>query len=298
MTGPRSSRRQSAGPNSVSESTIQAIANAPTGRCHLRVTLRIDRSELRLSCAPDSNAYVDLKWESGGFLASTTIGCKDISTIAGSVSGVTASLSHEFAEQGRSCIEAGAKDMAFSVTVCPGTYGGDEGMSVVLDTQISAEFRLEAFSAWLIFVSVWIKNAPKLDIPLRAAIPEAASSDFAPPAAVESKMALAALIRFRSIDFDANIAVSQAKLEMTPLTLRTVSDGERTEIDLRIGTTQISAQGEISGDVRSESLVVTTTRRSSRATDSAEATVLKLSIHGGDLSGNLFLADTNILRFQ
>jgi len=291
----------------VSESTLQVIAPTPGSTIRLEVTLRIDRSELRLSCAPDSNAYVDLKWESGGFMASTSLGGDEPSTVAGSISGVTASLSHEFAEQGRSCVEAGAKDLAFSLTHCDGDEGLEQGLSVVLDTQLAGQFRLDAFSAWLIFTSVWIDNAPKLDIPLRTAIPEAASSDNVNPTPTATicetgpsreKLGVAALVRFRTIDFDAEIGVSQAKLEITPIVLRTISNGEKTEVDLSIGTTKITAQGDISGNLCSNKLVFNTMRRSSRASEESESTVLSMSIDAGDLTGNLFLGGTNIFRFQ
>ena len=281
------------------ETSSQPITMAPSEQYRLLFTLRIDQSQLRLSCAPDSNAYVDLKWESGGFVASKTVGGEDNMTVAGSVSGVTASLSHEFAEQGRSCIEAGAKDLAFSLVVSQGAESGRRnGMSVVLDTQVSSEFRLDAFSAWLIFTSVWFKNAPNLGMPLHTAIPEVVSSSPPTLPVANPKLAIVALVRFRSFDFNANIAVSTARLEMTPILLRTVSNGERTEVDVRIGITKISARGDISGDVVSESLVFTTARRSSRASDRGEATVLQLSINGGDLRGHMFVAETNILRFQ
>ena len=291
---------------SVGESTLHAIAPTPGSTIGLEATLRIDRSELRLSCAPDSNAYVDLKWESGGFMASTSLGGDAPSTVAGSISGVTASLSHEFAEQGRSCVEAGAKDLAFSVTHCS-DQGHEQGLSVVLDTQLAGQFRLDAFSAWLIFTSVWVDNAPKLDIPLRTAIPEAASSDNVNPSptpamcdfgASQKKLAVVALVRFRSVDFDAEIAVSRAKLVISPVVLRTVSNGEKTEVDLKIGTTKITAQGDISGDLCSDKLVFNTLRRSSRASEDSESTVLSMSIDAGDLKGNLLLGGTNIFRFQ
>ncbi|TXT06049.1 hypothetical protein VHUM_03522 [Vanrija humicola] len=276
----------------------QPVIPAPkaTGKLRVRITLRIDRSELRLSCAPDSNAYLDLKWESGGFLVSTLIGGKDTTTFAGSVSGVTAYLSHEFAEQGRGCIEAGAKDMAFSFALC----NADEkqrGLSVVVDTQVSVKFRLDAYSAWLIFMAVWVDNAPDLELLLSDA---SAAQPAAAPAPVTGgpKLAMAAIVRFRSIDFDANISVTQARLEMAPIVVRTVSNGEQTEVDLSIGTTQITATGDISGDIRSESLKFHTTRRSSRATDATNPAVLQMAIEGGDLNGNLFIGEMNIVRFQ
>lgn len=240
-------------------------------------------------------------------MASTSLGGDESSTVAGSISGVTASLSHEFAEQGRSCIEAGAKDLAFSVTHCSDIGRLEQGLSVVLDTQLAGQFRLDAFSAWLIFTSVWIDNAPKLDIPLRTAIPEAASSDNVNPTPApamcdtrgsQQKLAVAALVRFRTIDFDAEVAVSQVKLEITPVVLRTISNGEKTEVELKIGTTKVTAQGDISGNLCSDRLVFNTIRRSSRASEESESTVLSMSIDAGDLRGNLLLGGTNIFRFQ
>ncbi|KAL7425079.1 Macrophage colony-stimulating factor 1 receptor [Cryptotrichosporon argae] len=276
--------------------TAVAMADAPS-KLRIRATLRIDRSELRFSCAPDSNAYVDLKWEAGGFMVSTLIGGTETTTLAGTASGITAYLSHEFAAQGRGCIEAGAKDMAFSLALCPldGT-STDRGLSVVLDSQVSAQFRLEAFSAWLIFISVWVDNAPKLDIPLRTGVADAAAT---PQLTTQhSELAVAALVRFRNIDFDASLGVTRAHLHMAPIVLRTLSNGECTEVDLNIGVSQVTARGDISGDMRSESLTFNTVRRSARATADTSPTVLRMSIAGGDLYSNLFIGDTNIVRFQ
>lgn len=288
--------------------TVESVNTAHT---KVRFTIRIDRSELRLSCAPDSNAYVDLKWESGGFMTSTTLGTQGISTVVGSVSGVTASLSHEFAERGRSCIEAGAKDMALSITLHPQqTAREGKGLSIVLDTQLVGQFRLDAFSAWLIFRSVWIDNAPKLDTPLRNAIPEAAehtkehskeATNQSTKSAREepgSKLAVAGLFRFRAIDFDADIAISQTKLSITPVILRTISNGEHTEVDLKIGCTKVYAEGDVSGELCSEGIVFNTVRQSSRAQNKAHSTVLAMSINADVLSGKLFLGEMNILRFK
>lgn len=276
----------------ITERALERIADAPTGKMRLRFTLRIDASELRLSCAPDSSAYVDLKWESGGFVASTLLGGKDTTTLAGSVSGVTAYLSNEFAEQGRGCIEAGAKDLAFSLTLCDAD-SVQRGLSIVVDTQVGVKFRLEGFSAWLIFMAVWVDAAPKFEIKRPTEAPIIPVHPVA-----RTKLGVAALVRFRSIDFDANVSVSQARLEMTPIVIRTVSNGEKTELDLNIGTTLVTAEGDISGNLRSESLKFTTVRRSSRATVGQDPHVLQMKIEGGDLRGNLFIADTNIVRFQ
>lgn len=279
----------------ITERALERIADAPTGKLRLQVTLRIDRSELRLSCAPDSSAFVDLKWESGGFVASTLLGGKDTTTLAGSVSGVTAYLSHEFAEQGQGCIEAGAKDLVFNLTLCDADSDSQQrGLSVIVDTQVAVKFRLDAFSAWLIFMAVWVDAAPKFEIKKPAEAPNIPVNPVA-----STKLSVAVLVRFRSIDFDANVSVTQARLEMTPIVIKTVSDGERSTLKLSIGTTLVTAEGDIFGNLRSESLQFSTVRRSTRATiQSNDSQLLQMKIEGGDLSGNLFIADTNIVRFQ
>ncbi|KAK8844716.1 hypothetical protein IAR55_006566 [Kwoniella newhampshirensis] len=264
-----------------------------------RPIIRCTPSKLRLSCGHDSNAYVDLKWESGGFMASALIGGgENHATVAGTVSGVTAYLRHEFAEEGRSCIEAGAKDMAFSVAYCPASKTGHKGLSIVLDTQLSAQFRLEQFSAWLTFAAVWIESAPKLDLPPKSTIVEAATSPAHTSAVHLPKLAIAALVRFRSVDFDTNIGVTNARLEMTPIVLRTLSNGEKAEVNLDIGVTQITARGDISGEMRSESLIFRTTRQSSRASANSDPTVLSMSIDAGDLVGSLSLQELKVFRFH
>ncbi|OCF34831.1 hypothetical protein I316_03376 [Kwoniella heveanensis BCC8398] len=272
---------------------------APSDKIRLRVTLRIDKSRLRFSCAPDSNAYADLKWESGGFLASTTIGDDEAATVAGTVSGVTAYLRHEFAEEGQSCIEAGTKNLAFSIAYCPHCETRQRGLSVVLDTQLSAQFRLEQFSAWLTFAAVWIESAPPLDLPPKSALVEAATTPSNQvPILPRQQLAIAALIRFRSVEFNANVGVTSAKLEVTPIVLHTLSNGEKTEVDLKIGVSKITAKGDISGEIRSEQLTFRTMRQSSRSASNIVPTVLSMTIDAGDLTGRLFLQEMAVLRFH
>ncbi|WVF66596.1 hypothetical protein IAT40_001336 [Kwoniella sp. CBS 6097] len=286
-------------PSTEQPSITPSAPKAPVDKIRLRVTLRIDKSRLRLSCAPDSNAYADLKWESGGFLASTTIGEDEAATVGGTVSGVTAYLRHEFAEEGQSCIEAGAKDLAFSIAYCPHCETRQRGLSVILDTQLSAQFRLEQFSAWLTFAAVWIESAPPLELPPKSALMEAATTQSSQVSTLpHQKLAIAALIRFRSIDFNANVGVTNANLDLTPIVLHTLSNGEKTEVDLKIGVTKIMAKGDISGEIRSEKLNFRTIRQSSRSASHVVPTVLSMTIDAGDLTGRLFLQEMAVLRFH
>ncbi|EAL21708.1 hypothetical protein CNBC5720 [Cryptococcus deneoformans B-3501A] len=288
-------------PMEVSPAVPQGLSHRPitrtvSTRVQVSVTLRIDKSELRLSCAPDSNAYVDLKWKSGGFFASTIIGDGSKATVAGTVSGVRAYLRHEFAE-GKSCIEAGAKDMAFSIDYSFESLTGRKYLSIVLDSLLSAQFRLEQFSAWLAFAAVWLDNAPNLELPSRPPLGEASSSSPSIHTASIPKVTVSALVRFRTVDFDTNIGVTNAKLEMTPVVLRTSSNGVKAELELDLGVTQITAKGDISGEIRSESLIFRTARQSSRGGAPDDPTVLNMSINAGTLSSNLSLQELSVIRF-
>ncbi|KIR39832.1 hypothetical protein I307_02554 [Cryptococcus deuterogattii 99/473] len=288
-------------PIEASPAILQELPHRPTTRAmatrvQVRVTLRIDKSELRLSCASDSNAYVDLKWKSGGFFASTIIGDGSKATVAGTVSGVRAYLRHEFAE-GKSCIEAGAKDMAFSIDYGFESLTDRKYLSIVLDSSLSAQFRLEQFSAWLAFAAVWLDNAPSLELPSRPPLVEASSSSPSVHTASTPRVTVNALVRFRTVDFDTNIGVTNAKLEMTPVVLRTSSNGVKAELELNLGVTQITAKGDISGEIRSESLVFRTNHQSSRGEAPNDRTVLNLSIDAGTLSSNLSLQEVSVIRF-
>nr|ODN85117.1 hypothetical protein L203_05068 [Cryptococcus depauperatus CBS 7841] len=283
-------------PNNSNNSPFHRPVSHSTARIQVRITLRIDKSELRLSCAPDSNAYADLKWQSGGFLASTTIGGGSKATIAGSISGVTASIRHEFAE-GKSCIEAGAKDMAFSIDFDHTNSSGLKSLSIILDSQLSGQFQLEQFSAWLTFAAVWLDDASKIGMPSRPTI----NGVMLNPSSVQSlpaaRTAVAVIIRFRTVDFNAKLGVTNAKLQMAPVVLRTFSDGTKTNVILDLGVTEIKASGDISGEIRSDSLIFKTTRWSFRDSSVKDPTVLSMSIDAGLLSASLSLQELSVITF-
>lgn len=278
----------------VGESALNAIAKAPTGRLRLRATLRIDQSTLTFRSGSDTS-LLDLTWSSGGFVASTTLGADQVTSFAGTISGVALDLRGAF-DRGQSCLTAGAQDMTFTLAYCPsGLHHGQRGLSFVLDTSISSQFRLDFYYAFLVLSTEWIDNAPKL------AKPMIVQPDDAPACARPSpklQLAIGAIVRVRQIEFDTDIVVSRAKLSITPLLVKTMSDGENTKIEVRLGTTCVKAEGQISGNVTSQSLVLKSSRRSSRAREHAIASVLTMSIEGGLLAGHALIADKSVMQFQ
>jgi hypothetical protein len=294
------------GPPYQGSPTLIPFKEASTDRLKIRGTLRIDQSELKLACGGGvenlSDAFLNLTWSSGGFVASTTYE-KDQNlpwSVGGSITGVTIQLRHEHSGPDKNCVEAAAKDMAFTVlhTPSPGSDGQD-GLSIVFDTSVSAQFRLDAYSAWLCFMAVWVENVWKFGRP--AIAPTRESSDqnpAAPPLPLKPHMVIAALIRFRSIDFDVSVPVTRAALQISPLTVRTLADGQETELEVSIGILNLHGKGDISGDVTSRHLSMHSKRQSSRNKDNSSPSVLVMSIDAGDLTGNAYIDNTKIVQFQ
>lgn len=267
-------------------------------------TLRIDQSKLRLF-EPESRAYVDIEWLSGGFFAKMAIGTDENMTFAGTVTGVTTELSNANAPE-NACIRATARDMVASVVYAPKWRDDHAGVSIVFDTKVSAHFALDQLNSWLTFMAVWGDNAPSMTPPIAAALVDPNAPHVPVHRHLEKRsMGLAIVARIQAIEFDANAGITQAKLTIQPIVLQTISDGYRTKIDVRIGETKVAATGQISGLVRSEYLHFAFDRRSSRAVRQTDPELLNMSIHAGQLSGNLFMMNrkgqaipSNVARFH
>lgn len=279
----------------VGESALKAIAKAPTGRLRLRASLRIDQSTLTFKSSSDA-ALLDLTWSSGGLVASTTLGADQVTSFAGTITGVAVNLRGSF-DRGQSCLTAGAQDMAFTMAYCPAERDGESaGLSFVFDTSIAAQFRLELYYAFLIMSTEWIDNAPKLA--RRPTAPDDESIAAAARPAPKLHLAVSAVARIRQVDFDTDLTVSKAKLCIKPVMIQTTSNGEETRIEVQLGTTSLQAGGQIHGDITSQSLVLRSTRRSSRARERNAPSILSMTIEGGHLAGHALMDGQSVLRFE
>jgi hypothetical protein len=289
-------------PINAGETALQAIAHAPTGRLKVRSTLRIDQSELKFSCGGGldnmSDAMLNLTWSSGGFIANTTLGGDEVTSFAGTITGVNIQLRHEHAGPEKNCIQAGANDMAFTLAYCPSAkHGVQRGLSFVFDSSVSAQFRLDAFSAWLCFMAVWVDDVWKFGAPVKPSTPdnpEVSSTPSSPPL----RLGIVVLARFRTIDFDVNLPVTRARLQIAPLTIRTLADGSKTDLEVRFGTLSLHAKGDFSGDITSEHLSMHSTRSSSRTPGNTGPSILTMSIDAGALSGSAYLEQVRIVQFH
>lgn len=285
--------------SAVGVPALEAIAHAPTGRLRVQYTLRIDHSKLTLSCESGlegmSDACLSLTWSSGGFVASISPGTNEAVSISGSITGVEVGLQHRHTN--KNCLTASAKDMAFTAVYSPSTGQGTQPVSsFVFDTSISSAFRLDAYNAWLCFMAVWADDVWKFGTP--ANVPSIESCPNVIAASSTDRLAYAVIARVRKISFDVLLPVTQAVLQIDPLIIRTTSDGKKTDLEVSVGTLNLHASGDISGDITSRHLTMSSTRQSTRADETQTSSTLVLSISGGDFTGNAYLENVRILQFQ
>ena len=279
----------------VGGNVLKAIASAPTGLVRLVATLRIDQSTLTFKSDSDTS-ILDLTWSSGGIVFGTTFGAPRVTTIAGSVTGVALNLRGKY-ERDKSCLTAGAENLAFTATHFPSDIDVQQGWSLVVDTSISAQFRLGFYYAFLALNAEWIDNSPQLEKPHVEPAPNENSSETCRPLSVNPE-AIVIAVRIRQIEFDAEVAVSHVKLNISPLVVKAVSDGRDQKIEVRLGHTEVKADGQISGLLTSQSLAVHAARRSSRARGQDSASLLNLSIDGGELAGRVSIGTKSVAQFK
>ena len=285
--------------STVGVPALEAIAHAPTGRLKVQFTLRIDHSKLTLSCESGlegmSDACLSLTWSSGGFVASISPGTNEAASLSGSITGVEIGLQHRHTN--KNCLTASAKDMGFTAVYSPSKGQGIQPVtSFVFDTSISSGFRLDAYNAWLCFMAVWADDVWKFGIPTKATTPDSTPNPVVPTST--DKLAYAVIARVRKISFDVLLPVTQAVLQVDPLIIRTTSDGKQTDLEISVGTLNLHAKGDISGDITSRNLTMISTRQSTRAIEARTSSTLVLAISAGDLTGNAYLEDVRIVQFH
>lgn len=126
-------------------------------------SLRIDSSKLELGCGNELGVVSALHWESGGFVV-TLSPLERTANFAGSVEGLNIDLRHLRYQAGT--VQAGqinASNLAFSVSYAHQGYAGEHpvhSISIVVDTEFGAAFRLDRLQDLLVFKAVYIDRLP------------------------------------------------------------------------------------------------------------------------------------------
>ncbi|KAH9935463.1 uncharacterized protein B0H18DRAFT_1114206 [Fomitopsis serialis] len=206
---------------------------------------------LELSCQPDVNVLAGLHWDSGGFIVNISPGFRRVS-FTGSVAGLTVGLKHGFLSE--DCVRLDARNLAFNVTFAKTVVDCDKvisSISVVVDTEFSGAVRFSRLQDVLCFKAVWLDRIPVLSGPVATPAtpqPHTAHTASRSPAASQ-ELTTAILLRFRSVNLDADLgqSISYVKLRIDNMLIRSKLSDDVSELTLAIAQFAVLASGNVSG---------------------------------------------------
>jgi hypothetical protein len=286
--------------SSVSHSSPELNASddsPPVSGMHITFALRIDQSNLQLTCQPDVNVIAGVYWDSGGFLLNVSRSGRQMSFI-GNVGGLTIGLKHGFLSE--DCVRLNAHNLSFSTTFT----GADNdsrievnSICVVVDTDVSGVLRFSRFQDVLCFKAVWLDRIPVLSAtPSSEPVDQTFKAKAPPmPSAVSTKndLTTVVLVRFRriSLNVDLGQSISSVKLDMSDVIFQSHIEKMCAELSVSIGDLNMSATGNISGHARIPDFSFNTVRRKALIPNSfdglGEPRMLEMSLKSGILEMTL-----------
>jgi len=269
----------------------------PVSSMHITFALRIDQSNLQLTCQPDVNVIAGVYWDCGGFLLNVSNSGRRMSFI-GNVGGLTIGLKHGFLSE--DCVRLNAHNLAFSATF----NGADKGswieansISIVVDTEVSGGLRFSRFQDVLCFKAVWLDRIPVLSATPSSELVDQTFKAKAPPmpgaVSTQDDFTIAVLVRFRRIGLNVDLgqSISSVKLDMLDLVFQSNIEKTCAELLVSIGDLNMSATGNISGHARIPDFSFNTMRRKALMLNSfdglREPRMLDISLKSGILEMTL-----------
>lgn len=205
----------------VTEGSSEFLTPGVLSGIQLSFSLRIDSS--RLDVLSDLDVAASLYWESGGFLVTFSPTTQTLQ-FAGSVTGLKIDLRHTKHQAGTiQTAHANVRGLSFSVSYSQGDSDPESSdipsLSVVLDTEFDAGFRVDRLQDILIFKAVYIDRIPVA----ASSTPKKAPSSTAENNPIPNLNTLI-LVRARQIkltaDLGHNIASAVATFENVVFTSR------------------------------------------------------------------------------
>lgn len=252
------------------------------------LALRIDQSRMRLTCMPDSPVLAGLAWQSGGITAQYCPSRRRlVGTIA--VSGVSFDIRHEWLKD-QECVAGRVTNMTGSMTWDKETATRPATLSVVIETEMSAEMKLARIQDLLCFKAVWVDSLapvpPNIAAKAESERIRPVPSICAPPLIEPTSARHLILFRIRRIELKADINVSQICFTLEPLAVRLAKTAKEERIGGEIGRLIITANGIITGSVHGDRIVLAA-KRYPRGLIAQKAALLHLSIETGLLQAEI-----------
>ncbi|TDL24302.1 hypothetical protein BD410DRAFT_116796 [Rickenella mellea] len=268
-------------------------------------SLRIDQSQLELTCQPDVNVIAGLHWDSGGFVVNISPGLQSVS-ITGAIGGLTTSLKHGFLSE--ACAQLDARNLNFSVGFSKATLASGQtvnNVSVIVDTEVAGTIRLSRLQDFLCFKAVWLDNIPILNAESIEApsIPSRSTSVLSQDSNVAKQdLSTAIIVRARKINLEADLgqSISTVTLSLQSVVVRSRVTEDVTELSISMNQTDFTARGNLSGDLSMPDFLFQTVRRrdGNELVPDEHWKMLDLTITSGPLAMKLESDDQWLLQYR
>lgn len=272
------------------------------------LVLTIKKSELTLTCEPDTKTVLVLDWESGGVSVQILPSAKSINATL-IMDSLSAKLGHKFSLEE----EHSVADIEFlrGSILWKQNDGGvyHRTMEIVIDTMFRADAQLSRLQEILCVQAVWISRIPILvSEPVSAPETttmaedqvtrgESSCSEFV--AAKRSQVVLFVHVQELNIAFVVFDAESLVTLSIKPLKTKARYDGETMKLTMDFHRFSINGHvGAITGDVHNDCIAMTINRQLSNTASIATGTLLNLQIVARDLVVSLEHDDQTVFRLH
>ncbi len=264
-------------------------------KLRLAMSLRVARSTLDLSCQPDSPVLAGIAWESGGFTIQKAPGTQKLLMTA-QVSTVTLRSRHAYLVNQES-VAGGIRQLVASGMWNPKHKASELSAQVILNFDLVADVRMPRFQDLLCLQAVWIDRIPVSDLaggdsPVMVTRHETGAHAEA-PSSIRRRLIMC---RCRRLQLEGDLVVSQVRLSIEPLLLR--SDWQR-EQDIALDMKQVTltATGSIAGQIVNRSIELAAIRKN-RELKHTSPTLLDLHVGIGPTVGHMDIEGQRMARLQ
>jgi hypothetical protein len=284
--------------------TSQTDDSSNSSNLRISVALQIHQSRLELTCQPDVNVNAGVHWETGGFFVCFEPGMRRIA-FSGAVKGLEISLRHGFLTE--ACAKFAMRNLNFSASLSRDEEA-QSAISLLVDTELVGGLRFSRLQDLLCFKAVWLDRIPTFNGPLPGAnepspqVSPSGSELSVPQDSPPNTSFLTALcVRIRKLDIDVDLgqSISAVSLHLQQLTVQTRLTNAISEFRLHVGTIQMAATGNISGNADVPDFSFHTTRASESALSGVpNDRMLQLEITSGPLNVTLASEYQELLRYR
>lgn len=237
---------------------------------HAQFTLKVEASQLELTCQPDVNVVAALDWQSSQVILNVEPGVRQISVL-GEIGGINVSVRHEFLKI--KALTAEARNLIFNVVLgraehSPPSYSV-ASLSVTTKTDVEGKFNARRLQDLLCFKAVWldripvVEGRPKTDglsTPLPNPSKIIASDAREPVTSSRTVMVVTAIVQTLKLELDLGPAITKLELAMNPLVVNRKRSATFSEFSVYVEKLSLVASQLLAGQLSLPHLLFKTKR--------------------------------------